>query len=61
MPDLKGDTIYEALNSLNRFKKLSIKIWGSGYLYYQSVKAGTYIAAGSGINSVTLKFKPKKS
>jgi hypothetical protein len=59
MPDLKGDTIYEALNALSKFRRLSIKIWGSGYLYYQSIKHGTFVSADGGVNSITLKFKPQ--
>ncbi len=59
MPDLKGDTIYEALNALSKFRKLSIKIWGSGYLYYQSIKHGTFVSADGSVNSITLKFKPQ--
>ncbi len=57
MPDLKGSTIYAALKILGRYK-LNIKIYGSGFLYYQSIKTGSDMA---GKKTVVLKFKQKKA
>ena len=55
MPNLKGDTIRQALKILMKYK-LAVKISGSGYLYYQSVKPGTNTDKGK---VIVLKFKPE--
>lgn len=55
MPDLKGDTIYKALKLLRRYK-LKIKIQGSGFLYYQSIKSGSNM---DNQKKIILKFKQK--
>ncbi len=56
MQDLKGDTIYQALKILKKYK-FAVKISGSGYLYYQSIKPGT----NTGNEKViVLKFRPGK-
>jgi cell division protein FtsI (penicillin-binding protein 3) len=55
MQDLKGDTIYQALNILKKYR-LAVKISGSGYLYYQSIKQGMNIGNEK---VIVLKFKPK--
>ena len=56
MQDLKGDTIYKALKVLKQYR-LDVKVSGSGYLYYQSIKPGT--DAGNG-KVIVLKFRPGK-
>ena len=56
MQDLKGDTIYQALKILKKYK-FTVKISGSGYLYYQSIKPGTNTDNGK---VIVLKFKPGK-
>ena len=56
MQDLKGDTIYKALMILKQYR-LDVKVSGSGYLYYQSIKPGT--DAGNG-KVIVLKFRPGK-
>lgn len=56
MQDLKGDTIYKALNILKHYR-LRIKIKGSGYLYYQSINPGTNPDSEK---IIVLKFKPDK-
>ena len=54
MPDLKGDTIYEALEVLRKYR-FDVKIGGSGYLYYQSIKPGINVYND---RAVFLKFRP---
>lgn len=56
MQDLKGDTIYQALKILKKYK-FAVKISGSGYLYYQSIKPGTNTDNGK---VIVLKFRPGK-
>ena len=55
MQDLKGDTIYQALKILKKYR-FAVKISGSGYLYYQSIKPGTN--AGNE-KVIVLKFAKK--
>ncbi|MHB1661671.1 MAG: penicillin-binding transpeptidase domain-containing protein [bacterium] len=57
MPDLKGDTIYNALKLLKRYK-LKININGSGFLYYQSIKSGSNMGNKK---TIILKFKQKSA
>ncbi len=54
MPDLTGDTISVALKLIRKYN-LQIKIKGSGYLYYQSIKPGSNM---SGKKNIILEFKP---
>jgi len=56
LPDLKGDTIYQALNAIKKYN-LAVKINGSGYLYYQSLKPETN---AENKRAIVLKFTPHK-
>jgi len=53
MPDLNGDTMYDALKIIRKYN-LHVKIKGSGFLYYQSIKPGSNM---SGERNIVLKFK----
>ncbi len=55
MPDLNGDTISGALKLVEKYN-LRIKIKGSGFLYYQSIKPGLNIDGKN--TTVILKFRP---
>ncbi len=59
MPDLKGLTVYRALAVLRKFR-FSLKIIGSGYLYYQSIKPGTNLGKTGSEKALFLKFEPYK-
>lgn len=54
IPNLKGYTITHALNTIRSYD-LNIKIKGSGFLYYQSIKAGSKVKNGQ---ILILKFRP---
>ncbi len=58
MPDLTGETIYQALDSLKGLN-LKVSIKGSGFLYYQSIKPGTSLDNYSG-KVIYLKFRSKR-
>lgn len=53
MPDLNGDTMYDALKIMGKYD-IKIIVKGSGFLYGQSIKPGTVL---ENKKSVTLKFK----
>lgn len=55
MPDLKGETIYQVLAALVHYN-FKIKIVGTGFLYYQSIKPSTMVKKRR--ERLLLKFKP---
>ncbi len=55
MSNLKGDTIYKALEFFSGYN-IKVKIYGSGFLYYQSIRAGSDL---NNKKTAILKFKPR--
>lgn len=53
MPDMEGYTVYKVLSLIGKYN-IQIKIQGTGFLYYQSIKPGSDI---NGKKSIILKFR----